>query len=115
MGLQDEHPYKSRVLLDEGSPIEVEVLAHEFAWEGYHSELNPPIGGFVPSRIFSRSFDLRGTPQSLDQRSPDGRKASASLSSPWLKWAFSGFRLKPPAELARLAKSTCQCEVGFAW
>ena len=41
--------------------------------------------------------------------------AYLQLSSPWLKWAFSGFRLKPPAELARLAKSTCQCEVGFAW
>ncbi len=60
--------------------VEVEFLAHEYAWEYYHSEMNRAGGVRVPSRNFSVPFDLRSAPQTFDQYLPDKTKATISLS-----------------------------------
>lgn len=59
--------------------VEVEVLAHGYAWESYHSELNEVGNVRVPSRSFSDRFDLRSAPQNFDQFLPDGTKATVTL------------------------------------
>jgi hypothetical protein len=74
--------YRDEIKLAHGPPVEVEILAHHFGWESYHSELNQAGGAYVPSGLFSRRFDLRGTPQSFDQRSLDGTRATISLGAP---------------------------------
>jgi hypothetical protein len=74
--------YRSELEVPGGSPIEVEILAHDFGWESYHSELNQAGHPYVPSRLFSRTCDLRGVPQSFDQQLPDGTRASISLKAP---------------------------------
>lgn len=63
-----------------GKAVGVEVLAHEYAWESYHSEMNRAGNARVPSRRFAAQFDLRSTPQGFDQCLPDGAKASITLS-----------------------------------
>ncbi len=63
------------------SAAKVEVLAHEYAWESYHSEMNRAGGARVPSRPFSTRFDLRSAPQVFDQLLPDGgSRATITLS-----------------------------------
>jgi len=60
--------------------INVEALAHGYAWESYHSEMNRAGRALVPSKVFSERFDLRGVAQWFDQFLPDGRRASITLS-----------------------------------
>lgn len=88
------HPRFAAVALEESGPenayrenvragpntVAVEVLAHDYAWESYHSEMNQAGSTRVPSRLFSSWFDLRNTPQSFDQCLPDGTRASITLS-----------------------------------
>ncbi len=62
-----------------GGKVEVEVLAHDYAWESYHSEMNHAGNARVPSRSFSSRFDLRGAPQVFDQFLPDGTRATITL------------------------------------
>jgi hypothetical protein len=59
--------------------IAVEALAHDYAWESYHSEMNRAGSARVPSKAFSERFDLRGVAQSFDQFLPDGSRASITL------------------------------------
>src|SRR5436190_23830124 len=61
------------------STVEVEVLAHEYAWESYHSEMNRAGSARVPSRCFSSRFDLRSAPQSFDQFLADRTRATVTL------------------------------------
>lgn len=65
-----------------GRPLKIELLAHHYAWESYHSTLNRAGGALVPSRRFSEAFDLRGLPGTFDQALPDGSLASRSCSAP---------------------------------
>ncbi len=60
--------------------VEVEVLAHTYAWESYHSEMNRAGSTRVPSQPFSHRFDLRSAAQSFDQFLPDGSRATITLS-----------------------------------
>jgi hypothetical protein len=60
--------------------MSVEVLAHDYAWESYHSEINRAGSARVPSRLFSSRFDLRSVPQGFDQCLPDGSRATITLS-----------------------------------
>lgn len=60
--------------------VEVEVLAHDYAWESYHSEMNRAGSARVPSQLFSAHFNLRGIAQSFDQVLPDGSPAAITLS-----------------------------------
>lgn len=60
--------------------VEIEVLAHEYAWEGYHSEMNRAGSVRVPSQPFSRHFDLRSIAQAFDQILPNGSRATITLS-----------------------------------
>jgi hypothetical protein len=60
--------------------VEVEVLAHEYAWESYHSEMNQAGSVRVPSQLFSARFNLRGIAQSFNQVLPDGCPAAITLS-----------------------------------
>lgn len=60
--------------------VDVEVLAHNYAWESYHSEMNRAGNVRVPSQPLSHRFDLRGTAQSFDQFLPDGSRATITLS-----------------------------------
>jgi hypothetical protein len=59
---------------------ELEVLAHDYAWESYHSEMNRAGSARVPSQLFSAHFNLRGVAQSFDQVLPDGSPATITLS-----------------------------------
>jgi hypothetical protein len=61
-----EQPYLHQIAINGQGHIEVEILAHRFAWESYHSQLNQAGGAYVPSKTFSQKFDLRGIPQSFD-------------------------------------------------
>ncbi|TVQ94862.1 MAG: hypothetical protein EA397_00630, partial [Deltaproteobacteria bacterium] len=87
------HPRFAAVALEESGPdayredvpcaskaVAVEVLAHDYAWESYHSEVNQAESARVPSRLFSAQFDLRSLPQGFDQCLPDGTRASITLS-----------------------------------
>jgi hypothetical protein len=74
--------YWNTIQTGRGLPIAVEILAHHFGWEGYHSLLNQAGGAYVPSQAFSRYFDLREMPQSFDQVTPDGSKAAVSVAAP---------------------------------
>ena len=60
--------------------VSVEMLAHDYAWENYHSEMNRAGSARVPSRLFSSRFDLRSVPQGFDQCLPDGTRATITLS-----------------------------------
>lgn len=88
------HPRFADVAINESGPdgayqeyfrcgakeVRVEKLAHHYAWESHHSEMNQAGSAQVPSRSFSSQFDLRGVPQSFDQCLPDGTRASITLS-----------------------------------
>lgn len=84
------HPNFAAVALAEGAyrervrsgtqSFEVEVLAHNYAWESYRSEMNRSGSALVPSQLFSAHFDLRGVAQSFDQFLPDGSPATITLS-----------------------------------
>ncbi|MEO2091287.1 MAG: hypothetical protein ABGY75_17640, partial [Gemmataceae bacterium] len=77
-----ETPYFVGVALDGTEESDAETLAHYFSWEEYHSPLNAAAPAVVPSRSFSAAFDLRGAPQSFNQREPDGRLGAISLGAP---------------------------------
>ncbi|MBD1853165.1 hypothetical protein H6F87_24795 [Cyanobacteria bacterium FACHB-502] len=74
-----EHAYRESIRTGEGD-VEVEVLAHDYVWESYHSEMNQAGRARVPSRLFSSHFDLRSVPQGFDQCLPDGTRATITLS-----------------------------------
>ncbi|PMR75302.1 NACHT domain-containing protein [Billgrantia endophytica] len=74
----DEDAYRENVLIGTDT-VNVEVLAHEYAWESYHSEMNRAGSTRVPSNPFSARFDLRSAPQSFDQFLPDGTRATITL------------------------------------
>ncbi len=75
----DEDAYRQEITVGTDM-LSAEVLAHEYAWESYHSELNRAGSVRVPSHSFSTRFDLRGAPQSFDQFLPDGTRATISLT-----------------------------------
>jgi hypothetical protein len=77
--------------------LRVEVLAHSFNWESYHSSENQA-GGYVPSKLFSEAFDLRGRAGSFDQTEPSGAPAARCLSAPS---DFTGDLLYLRADLVR--------------
>ncbi|HOI22023.1 MAG TPA: hypothetical protein PLD45_02000 [Spirochaetales bacterium] len=84
------HPNFASVALGEGAyresvengadSVEVEVLAHGYEWESYHSEMNRAGSTRVPSQPFSHRFDLHSSAQSFDQFLPDGSRATITLS-----------------------------------
>lgn len=74
-----EDAYHERVR-DGTQAVEIEILAHEYAWESYHSEMNRAGSALVPSQPFSVQFDLRGAPQTFNQFLPDGSPATLTLS-----------------------------------
>ncbi|GAB4363359.1 MAG: hypothetical protein Kow00114_19330 [Kiloniellaceae bacterium] len=78
-GALAENAYRESVRNRAGA-AEVEVLAHTYAWESYHSEMNRAGSTRVPSQPFSHRFDLRGAAQSFDQFLPDGSRATITLS-----------------------------------
>lgn len=59
--------------------VEVEVLAHDYGWESYHSLINRAGSARVPSQLFSAHFNLRGIAQSFNQVLPDGSPAAITL------------------------------------
>ena len=73
-----EQAYREGVPVGAGN-VEVEVLAHDFEWESYHSEMNRAGSARVPSRCFSERFGLRSAPQSFDQFLADGTRATVTL------------------------------------
>lgn len=74
----DEDAYREKVYTG-ASTVNVEVLAYNYAWESYHSEMNRAGGVRVPSHPFSARFDLCTAPQSFDHFLPDGTRATISL------------------------------------
>jgi hypothetical protein len=74
-----EHGYREHVRSGAGN-LEVEVLAHDYAWENFHSEMNQAGSARVPSHPFSAHFELRGAPQTFDQFLADGTRATITLS-----------------------------------
>jgi len=100
-----------RALRVKGSPIVVEILTHEYAWESYHSELNRAGGALVPSQPFSQKFDLRGIPQEFNQALPTGALAAKSFSAPV---GFKGHLLYLREDLVRRYAATRRL-VWFVW
>ncbi|MBU4533437.1 MAG: hypothetical protein KJ650_07415 [Firmicutes bacterium] len=74
--------YREAVRVEDAVAIEVEILAHRYSWETYHSTLNRAGGSLVPSRPFSSAFDLRGVPQTFGQTMPDGTTCALSFTAP---------------------------------
>lgn len=73
-----ENAYRDKVRIGTDT-VSVEVLAHSYAWESYHSAMNRAGSVRVPSVLFSTWFDLRSAPQSFDQFLPDGTRATITL------------------------------------
>jgi hypothetical protein len=73
-----ESAYREKIRIATGD-VEIEAVAHRYAWESYHSKVNQGGGVSVPSHRFSTRFDLRSVPQGFDQVLPDGTKATISL------------------------------------
>jgi hypothetical protein len=94
-----------------GPSLKVELLAHQYAWESYHSLLNQAGSAYVPSRRFSEAFDLRGKPGTFDQVLPDGSLASRTFSAPP---GFSGMLLYVREDLLRRFAGN-RAFVGLAW
>ncbi len=84
------HPDFASVALAEGAyrenvrtgtqTVDVEVLAHIYDWESYHSDMNRAGSARVPSQLFSSHFDLHSVAQSFVQCLPDGTQATITLS-----------------------------------
>lgn len=68
-----------RTIKGKTSQFDIEILAHGYEWERYHSELNDAGGALVPSKPLSQTFHLRTAAQSFDQFHPDGSHATISL------------------------------------
>lgn len=75
-----EDAYRGSVRSGAGA-VELEVLAHDYAWESYHSEMNRAGSARVPSQPVSHRFDLRSAAQSFDQFLPDNTRATITLGS----------------------------------
>jgi hypothetical protein len=74
-----EQAYRESIRIGSNNS-EIEALAHDYAWESYHSEMNQAGSARVPSRCFSARFGLRSVPQGFDQILPDGSRATITLS-----------------------------------
>jgi hypothetical protein len=79
---EESRPYMRRIGGHGAKGRLTETLSHSYAWEDYHSATNRAGGSSVPSKSFSREFDLRGLPSSFDQVDLKGRLAATSLSPP---------------------------------
>lgn len=66
----------------QGDSLVVQVLAHEFSWESYHSKLNQVRTAYVPSRRLSSFAKLRARPQSFSQVDSMGNVATMTLGGP---------------------------------
>ncbi len=79
--IEDRDPanlYLENINLPDGTSIQIEGLAHRYAWEPRNS-LKDAEGAPVPSLMFSRKFDLRGFPQSFNQILPNGTPATITI------------------------------------
>jgi hypothetical protein len=74
-----EYAYRENVQTNTGS-VTVEILAHDYSWESYHSEMNRAGSARVPSWQFSTRFGLCSVPQGFDQCLPNGTRATITLS-----------------------------------
>jgi hypothetical protein len=74
--------YRLKASVRGEKPLMLEILAHRYGWESYHSDVNDAGTMLIPSKAFSRRQALRGQPQTFDQVQADGRKASISLAAP---------------------------------
>jgi hypothetical protein len=101
--------YRETVGLD-ARAITIERLAHDYAWESHHSSENQATA-YVPSRLFSEAFDLRGVPANFDQIEPSGAVAARSFAAPS---GFSGHLLYLRADLLR-SYAAGRAVVTFAW
>jgi hypothetical protein len=59
--------------------VNVEALAHDYAWERDRGEMNQAGSARVPSPAFSTRFSLHSIPQSFDQFLLDGSRATITL------------------------------------
>ena len=66
----------------EEDKVSIELPAHYYGWESYHSVTNEAGGYPVPAVTIAESFDLRVTPASLDWGDPQGGRASMTLAPP---------------------------------
>jgi hypothetical protein len=74
--------YRKHLRMDRVLGAEIEIFAHQYAWESYHSALNRAGGALVPSKLFSSAFELRGGPQTFDQARPDRSTATITVGAP---------------------------------
>jgi len=81
--------YIGAIEVEEGHEIPVEIPAHRFEWESYHSILNERGSFPVPAVTIAEAFDLRAVPNSLNWCDSDGRPASLTASAPpEFKWGY---------------------------
>jgi hypothetical protein len=62
--------------------VVVELLAHDYAWESYHSVVNEAGANPVPAKSFALNTGLVGSPQTFDYRQHDARLATLTRAAP---------------------------------
>jgi hypothetical protein len=100
-----------RQIIDrDGREILTERLAHNYAWESFHSSENQA-SAYVPSKLFSEAFDLRSALAGFDQVEPSSAAAARSFAAPA---GFTGYLLYLRADLVR-SYAAGRAIVTFAW
>jgi hypothetical protein len=68
--------------LADGTMLPLRGVAHQYAWESYHSVTNAGVDATVPSRDLSDGLALVGRGQTFDEFSIDGQRASQTFGPP---------------------------------
>ena len=93
--------------------VELVGIAHDYAWESYHSVTNADVAGIVPSRAISNALGLRGLPQTFDLATDNGAIASRSFTAPH---GFEGRLLYMRSDLLQRYLKDTRTEMGWlAW
>lgn len=94
-----------------GRTIEMEIMAHSYAWEDYHSVTNQAAPATTPSKPLSTTQKLHSVPQSFDQADPAGAAATMTIGPPN---GFSGHLLYIREDVLR-AYADNRAVVFFGW
>ncbi len=90
--------------------LEVESMAHMFAWEGHNSSENQAFA-YVPSQRLSQHSGLRSVAAGFDQVDADGRPAAMSFTAPE---GFNGHLLYVREDIVK-AYASDRTVVTFGW
>lgn len=90
--------------------LEIESMAHVFAWEGHNSSENQAFA-YVPSQRLSQHSGLRSVAAGFDQVDAEGRPAAMSFTAPE---SFNGHLLYVREDIVK-AYAGDRAVVTFGW